>query len=544
VDALSIVVIPARDEADHLPRCLAALAAQTVGRDQFELIVVADACRDDTVAVAEHAARELGLTLRVLTGPGRGAGAARLIGMDAAAALLEAGGRVDGLIACTDADSRPRPDWLERQLAHIRDGAEAIAGLIELEPPDAQELPAGVRERRSVDAAERLRAVHEHDQAAEHHHSGGASLGITARAYRRVGGIEPLAALEDAAFAQRLAEHGVHLRRASDVRVLTSGRLGGRAARGLAVDLAVSTWLERRRYTAEAFPLDGLAAGRRTATITVIIPTRECAETIGGVLERTVGPARDAGLVQDVVVIDAGSRDGTAERAASGGARVLQQDALLAEHGPAQGKGDAMWRALSATGGDIVCFLDGDTLDPDPRHLHGLIGPLLLDPDLVMVKAAFRRPFRSGEVELADEGGRVTELMARPLLNLHHPRLAGFAQPLAGEFAARRTLLESLPFPVGYGVEIATLIDALDRCGLDALAETAVGERRNRHQPLRALGTMAYAVLVAVERRLEPRSPVGGRLLQPWRDGLSAPVPVEERPPLVALQRGAAAAAG
>ena len=162
-----------------------------------------------------------------------------------------------------------------------------------------------------------------------------------------------------------------------------------------------------------------------------------------------------------------------------------------------------MWRALHATSGEVVCFLDGDTIDPDPRHLQGLLGPLLTDPSVALVKGAFDRPLRVGEAEFAHEGGRVTELMARPLINLHEPRLAGFSQPLAGEFAARRELLEAIPFPAGYGVEIGILIDALRASGLDGLAECHLGTRHNRHQPLRALGEMAYAVLAAVENRLE-----------------------------------------
>jgi glucosyl-3-phosphoglycerate synthase len=271
--------------------------------------------------------------------------------------------------------------------------------------------------------------------------------------------------------------------------------------------------------------------------VAVIIPARDCAATIEGIVRQTVGPFVRAGLVEDCVVVDAASADATAERAAAAGARVLQQDDLLAEFGPALGKGDAMWRALSATEGELVCFLDGDTTDPDPRHLQGLLGPLLCDSSLALVKGAFDRPFGGGRAELAHEGGRVTELMARPLLNLHHPLLGGFTQPLAGEFAARRELLERLDFPVGYGVEIAVLIDALRAGGLLSLGECAVGERHNRHQSLRALGAMAYAVLAAVERRIAPtpRGALGGHFMQPWGDAGTLMVPIEERPPLASL---------
>ena len=137
-------------------------------------------------------------------------------------------------------------------------------------------------------------------------------------------------------------------------------------------------------------------------------------------------------------MVDGRSTDATLARAAHAGARAVAQDDLLPEHGPAQGKGDAMWRGLLATTGDVVAFLDADTEDPDPCHLLGLLAPLLDDPDVHLVKGAFARPFRDGEPCCAAEGGRVTELMARPLLNLHVPELAGFEQPLAGETAARR----------------------------------------------------------------------------------------------------------
>ncbi len=296
----------------------------------------------------------------------------------------------------------------------------------------------------------------------------------------------------------------------------------------------VASWYARRRYRSEEYPPQRLVRCKRGRTVTVIVPTRECATTIGGVLADSVGPLAEHGLVDELVVVDAGSIDGTAAVARRAGARVLLDNELERQLGPALGKGDAMWRALQATGGEIVCFLDGDTADPTPLHLQGLLGPLLTDDSLALVKGAFDRPLDAGGVQLPHEGGRVTELMARPLLNLHLPLLAGFSQPLAGEFAARRGVLERCAFPVGYGVEIAVLIDALRAHGLDALAECQLGTRQNRHQSLRALGEMAYAVLAAVEHRIvrPRRADVDGRYVRPWQDGAVTRVPVLERPPI------------
>jgi glucosyl-3-phosphoglycerate synthase len=255
-----IVVVPARDEAGRIADCLRALAAQTVGRDAFATILVLDACTDDTAGVAARVAGELGLALTMLEGPGLGPGPARRIGMDAACARLMSCGHPDGLIACTDADSRPAPDWLERQLGHVAAGAGAVAGLIELDESEAAALPDEVLARRARDAATRLEHVRRADPGAGHHHFAGASLGVTAATYRRVGGLEPVATQEDAAFALRLAEHRIPVLRASDVRVRTSARATGRAAEGLSVDLAVSSWFEGRRYEAAQF---GLAELRR-----------------------------------------------------------------------------------------------------------------------------------------------------------------------------------------------------------------------------------------------------------------------------------------
>jgi glucosyl-3-phosphoglycerate synthase len=530
---LSVVVVPARDEQDQIAACLQSLAAQRLPAAAFEIIIVLDACSDGTRDAAQRAADSLRLPVTLLDGPGLGSGPARRIGMDAAAERLLAAGAAQGLIACTDADSRPAPDWLSRQLDHVVAGARAIAGVIELDPGEAALLPRAVRRRRSREARTRLERVRRHEPDAAHHHFAGASLGVTVEAYQEVGGLDPVPALEDAAFAERLRSHGIPILRASDVIVRTSARASGRARRGLSVDLSVSAWAERRRYRAEQFSPGELSTRKGAASVVVVIPTKECAMTIGGVLRDAVHPLAGCGLVDEIVVVDADSADGTGEAAAAAGARVLQQDDVLARYGPALGKGDAMWRAVHATEAEIVCFLDGDTVNPHPRHLLGLLGPLLTDPGLQLVKGAFERPMHTDTGELAHEGGRVTELMARPLLNLHEPLLAGFAQPLAGEFAARRSLLEAIAFPVGYGVEIAVLIDALRRCGLDALAECHLGTRQNRHQPLRALGEMAYAVLAAVERRLEARASVlGGHYLRPWDDLSITQIPIGERPPL------------
>ncbi len=540
----AVVVVPARDEAERIAGCLGALAAQTIGRGAFRVIVVPDGCADDTARRARAAGDALGLDLVLLQGPDRGPGAARRLGMERAARDLLAAGSPNGLIATTDADSEVAPDWLARQIAHLSSGAGAVAGRIELIAGERAQLPEAVLAHRERDAVARLREVRIGEPTAEHHHFAGASIGVSAATYRQVGGLEPLAVLEDAAFAIRLRAAGVPILRAADVRVSTSARSQGRVDRGLSVDLAVSLWRERNRFARGAFDPVGLAAIKAQTEITVIIPTRQCAETIGAVLTETVAPLRRAGLIDRVIVVDAASADGTAALAAQAGAEILQQDAVQAGHGPALGKGDAMWRALSATTGDLVCFLDGDTGDPSPDHLLGLIGPLLLHSELALVKGAFARPLHAGDQVLADEGGRVTELMARPLLNLHVPRLAGFAQPLAGEFAARRELLEAIPFPVGYGVEIAVLIDALHHAGLEALAESDLGQRHNRHQPLRTLGEMAFAVLAAVERRRPGgRAPDSGAYLRPWADGTSVPVAITERPPLAAPAQTPAASA-
>lgn len=246
------------------------------------------------------------------------------------------------------------------------------------------------------------------------------------------------------------------------------------------------------------FELERLRASK-ACPISVVLPARGVQDTIGEIV-RLLGELD--GLIDQIVVVDAASEDRTVERAESAGAEVYQEAQLLPDFGPVLGKGDAMWRALSVTRGELVCFIDADTTAFGPHFALGLLGPLIAAPQISFVKAAYTRPFTSGAVKLAGEGGRVTELMARPLLSAFYPEVARFSQPLAGEVAARRQLLASIGFATGYAVEISMLLEVWSRVGLECMAEVDLGERRNAHQPLRDLGPMAHAVLVAVVERL------------------------------------------
>ncbi len=557
-DLRAVVVIPARDEASHIGACLHALADQrdmTAGA--YEVIVVLDGCRDRTREVIQQVAqlhRQPAIHTVDLPCP-QGVGRARRLGMDIACRRLLQLGREDGLIASTDADTAVAPDWLSAQLTLAASGVAAIGGLIELDPAEQAQLRPHALQAREQSAARRLGAVIEQTVGAatvEHPHFSGASLALTAAAYRSCGGLPVRAALEDEALAQALTRHGIAIHRTRRVRVRTSARTDGRAPRGLAQDLRRADWRARRTHRASEFPLERLLAIKQS-TVALVLPAREVAQTIGPIAG-TAARLKEAGLLDEVLVIDAASRDDTAAIAQRAGIRVAQESEILGDYGPALGKGDAMWRGLAATSSEIVAFADTDTADFHDGFLLGLLGPLLCDPAVQLVKGTFRRPFRNGDVVLAEGGGRVTELMARPLLNLHAPELTVFEQPLAGETAARRELLEQIPFSAGYGVEIAMLIDCWRACGLDGLAQVDLGERQNRHQSLRDLSAMAYAVLVAAQIRFLGTAFADahacGSIILPPVGGIPEPmetraVTVEERPPLAfAAQIGAGLGGG
>lgn len=275
------------------------------------------------------------------------------------------------------------------------------------------------------------------------------------------------------------------------------------------------------------FPLSRVREAKRE-TVTVCLPAREVAATIGPILEVVLG-LRDAGIVDQVLVVDAASADGTADIAARLGAEVVQESELMPEFGPARGKGDAMWRGLSAARGEIVVYVDSDSEAFGEHFVRGLVGGIVCERGVDFVKAFYRRPFRMGDVVSEEGGGRVTELTARPLLRLFWPELADLHQPLAGEIAARRSLLERIPFPTGYAIETTMLLDVHRLAGADAIAQVDLDVRQNAHQPLSALGGMAFAVLEGAASRLRQE----GRLV-------SLPdVQIDERPPLASLRMAA-----
>ena len=290
--------------------------------------------------------------------------------------------------------------------------------------------------------------------------------------------------------------------------------------------------------SARTFHHSRFTAGRlrveRLETVSACVPARNEAPTIAAVVTPLIA-LREAGVVDQVLVLDDDSRDGTGAIAASLGAEVVRPAELLPSFGPLLGKGDAMWRALSVLTGDLVCFVDADTEDFGAHFATGLLGPLICAPRLRFVKAFYRRPFKSGAGYIAPTGGgRVTELMARPLLATFYPELGDIRQPLAGEFAARRDLLEQMAFCTGYAVEIGLLLDVYAAIGIDAIAQVDLDVRQNGHQPLHDLGPMADAVLGAVSCRLRRE----GRLVGEGGRGRGLP----ERPPLDAVRAFAAAA--
>lgn len=266
---------------------------------------------------------------------------------------------------------------------------------------------------------------------------------------------------------------------------------------------------EPRVWRQNDWSIEALLAAKETAgqRISVVIPARDEEDTVADVVS-VVRRAwlEDQPLIDELLVIDSDSVDATAERAREAGAVVHAAAEIRPDLGPAEGKGEALWKSLHVATGDLLVFLDSDLVDWGPHFVPGLLAPLLLGDRVQLVKAVYHRPHLDAAGEVVESGGRVTELVARPLLALHFPELADIVQPLSGEWAIRREAFERMHVPIGYGVEIAALIDTVVAHGPDAVAQTALGLRTHRHHRHDTLGPMAVQVLAAAERRLSVRS--------------------------------------
>ncbi|HET9590282.1 MAG TPA: glucosyl-3-phosphoglycerate synthase, partial [Anaerolineales bacterium] len=276
-----------------------------------------------------------------------------------------------------------------------------------------------------------------------------------------------------------------------------------------AISVLVDKWFAENTFHADEFEdLDYLLNLKRERglSISLALPALNEEETVGKVIQ-TIKQSLflDVALLDEIVLIDSDSKDRTREIAKSLGVPVYIHQAVLPKYGARPGKGEALWKSLYCTQGDIVIWLDTDITNIHPRFVYGLIGPLLLRPDVQFIKGFYRRPLRVGDKTQAGGGGRVTELTARPLLNLFYPELSGVIQPLSGEYGGRRAALEQLSFFSGYGVEIGLLIDVFDKFGLSAIAQVDLKERIHHNQPLEALSKMSFAIIQAVIQKLESR---------------------------------------
>jgi glucosyl-3-phosphoglycerate synthase len=270
-------------------------------------------------------------------------------------------------------------------------------------------------------------------------------------------------------------------------------------------DIDTWEWFGNRTFHYSQFEPAKLRAARERQglTVSVCLPTRDEAATVGTIVKTLRKSLLERSrLIDEIVVMDAGSVDDTVAIALAEGATVLREQDVLPEVGPGSGKGEALWKSLHACRGDLICWIDADIRNFHPRFVQGLLGPLLMDPEVRYVKAFYERPIRERNALRSTGGGRVTELVARPLLNLLWPQLAGVVQPLAGEYAGRRVALEQVPFSSGYGVELGLLVDLAERFGLDAIAQVDLERRVHRNRDVQALGRMSFGILQAVFQRL------------------------------------------
>jgi glucosyl-3-phosphoglycerate synthase len=343
-------------------------------------------------------------------------------------------------------------------------------------------------------------------------------MGASAPAHAADGASTPFGALPEA-IATRSTASVLVVKTREPIDRTTFEVLAARAETLVAADRAaeetrrvparVERWFgEANFHHAEFADLRRLAAAKEKSglTVSLVLPTLDEEETIGPIVRRAIREMIGrVPLLDEVLVIDSASTDRTREIAEAEGARVVQHRDVLARYGSFQGKGEALWKSLYETSGDIVVFADTDVRSWHHRMVYGTLGPLLFEPRLQYVKGYYQRPIVSEGVLTEGAGGRVTELVARPLINLFYPELSGLIQPLAGEYAGRRSLLEQIPFFTGYAVEIGHLVDTLERSGIEALGQVDLERRIHRNQDLAGLSQMSFVIIQAVMKRLEER---------------------------------------
>ena len=282
-------------------------------------------------------------------------------------------------------------------------------------------------------------------------------------------------------------------------------------------------------FTHEAFDVDLLLAAKGTTTVSVCLPARDEQATIERIVDRLGQDVVGTGLAEELIVIDDHSSDATAVRAAAAGATVIHAGDVLPGYGAGHGKGEVLWKSVFASSGDLIIWCDADITDFAPRFVAGIAGPLLIDPTIHFAKGYYHRPESDGV-----GGGRVTELVARPLLSMFFPHLCAIRQPLSGEYGGRRDLLEQVPFVQGYGVDVGLLIDVAARVGVGAIAQVDLDVRHHRNRPLSELSPQAMAVSETILRKARPDLVHPSATLR-LPDGNEIAVDVRERPPLIEL---------
>jgi len=291
----------------------------------------------------------------------------------------------------------------------------------------------------------------------------------------------------------------------------------------------------RRHFHHGEFRADELVVRKGSTTISVCVPAKNEAATIGGIVASIRMPLMENHrLVDEIVVVDDRSSDATAAIAAAAGAKVVSTMEPMGDLVPGTGKGEALWRGLAASRGDLVVFCDADITDFDTRFILGLVGPLLTDPTVSFVKGFYERP----DTHAPGTGGRTTELVARPIISLLFPSLTGILQPLSGEYAARRPVLESVPFVQGYGVDLGLLVDVQERWGATAIAQVDLVSRHHRNRSLDELSPQALSIMQTAFARAGLPATRPATLRRPGLSPISC-VHVE-RPPLDELLRAGA----